>query len=1415
MLSASSQDDTIAWYRNSGGAVPAFTRVVITNTADGASDVFAIDLDGDGDQDVISSSTNDDTIAWYENDGAASPSFTEHILTTLANGASSVFAADLDGDSDLDVVSAASTGFEIAWYESNGAADPSFTRIVVSTTQNRPRDVRADDLDDDGDLDIVVASTNEDKIVWLRNNGAFNPTFTEQIIADGIDGPQAIDVVDLDGDGDLDVVCAAISDDLIAWFESDGASTPTFTQWTIELDANGALGIDWADFNNDGAPDLVSAWANASRVALHRGARVTNEDTLESFGTITEAILGSSAGQSLLAEEEHFAESCELSINFLGRALTLRSVGAVDRSGLTATTMADGSAIESALSMPVTFFGILDVPPGADSMMLGDDVTIAGPLFLGVNAELVAGPNLVVAGLANLIQREISLNANGARGVYNADIDDDGDLDVLAALEQADQIVWYENLGGSNPQFGTRVIDTTADGATRVFVIDLDGDGDLDVLSSAMNNNTIAWHRNNGGGTPTFTKIVIDNNAMGALSVHADDIDLDGDIDVFSASQDDDSIAWYRSDGAPSPSFTKVVITNLADGASDVFSADLDDDGDIDLMSSAITGFEIAWYENNGAPSPSFVRRVISTSQNRPRDVHAADLDNDGDLDVISASTNEDRIAWFRNDGNQDPSFTEFFVTEEIDGPESIDVADLDNDGDLDVACAAISGDLIAWFENTGGSIPVFTQHVIRTRLNAARSVAIGDLDGDDDLDISLAATSSDSVTWYQNGLNSDIALQSLFASLRGIDTLRLNNKRIFIEQTVELGAGIELVIDDTSAVSGGGDLVAPSIRNAGELIPALGGSLQLDGDYAQTYDDPSEGLRAGVIRIDLAPLPGNTGVEITGTASLGGGLLVNAPSGFVPQVNQTLAPFLTSSTLVGGAAQFDVVLSPVIELDDGGTLIPGTLVPVYSNPGEPGQASLTAVPLEALLFSTNQFTLSGEPNDAKIADVSGAVNGLPDGIPDLVIAIPSIDIIAPQGAVAVLFGDVSGGGFSFSEVALYTSGVIDAPTSVEVGDFDFNGIQDIVYANSGQNGINNDVHFLIADSSMPAPVMMSDIPSLMVPDNASVTDLEVGEVLLVGFNRDDLLIGVRDPTQSTLRVSTYNSVFSEWTTCEVDVDDIDTVDVAPSSVARERGFIFDDLIALSSPLTDTIRVFRVENGDVDNAMFTDFPAGVDPRDLLFGLLDDDVFPDIVAINQGDDLNQGSLTVLRGGAVAFAPPVTIPLSGEDDPNPSPGSISLADLDGDADLDIVIIANNEIGERVVRELRNLSVQGGGAGVSFAQPEDLEDQPMGSPLIVRSSDLDGDSPGIPDDLVILVDASAQPRGDTGTQNVIQLSGMSMVCVPDLTGDGELNFFDISAFLTAFNAMDPIADINGDTQFNFFDVSMYLQLFLNGCP
>jgi hypothetical protein len=113
--------------------------------AKGANCVYAEDVDGDGDMDVLSASYRDDKIAWYENDG--SENFTALTITTSTDGANSVYAEDVDGDGDMDVLSASSGDNKIAWYENDGNAN--FSSHTITTNAVLASSVYAEDLDGD------------------------------------------------------------------------------------------------------------------------------------------------------------------------------------------------------------------------------------------------------------------------------------------------------------------------------------------------------------------------------------------------------------------------------------------------------------------------------------------------------------------------------------------------------------------------------------------------------------------------------------------------------------------------------------------------------------------------------------------------------------------------------------------------------------------------------------------------------------------------------------------------------------------------------------------------------------------------------------------------------------------------------------------------------------------------------------------------------------------------------------------------------------------------------------------------------------------------------------------------------------------------------------------------------------------
>ena len=320
----------------------------------------------------------------------------------------------------------------------------------------------------------------------------------------------------------------------------------------------------------------------------------------------------------------------------------------------------------------------------------------------------------------------ISNSANSPSCLVAADIDADGRIDLVSASSVDNEIAWYRNVGGvpgalfASPSSNQRVISRSAEYAYSVTVADVNGDGLWDVVSASLFDNKIAYYKNLGGGNfgynsanPTANQHVISTAGSAPTSVAAGDLDGDGIFDLAVTSTNDNTLAWFKGgfDESGRPTFTRHVLSTNLPRAYHVSIADMNKDRRPDLIVAAPYGSKISYFKNlsqqGGAPETSFApEQIVSSEARGVSSVIAADLNRDGNPDIVSALLLDDRIIWFPSlgvDENGDVTFgPEALVSAGTQNPAAVAAADFDGDGVLDVTSASQVDSKVAVFLNAG-----------------------------------------------------------------------------------------------------------------------------------------------------------------------------------------------------------------------------------------------------------------------------------------------------------------------------------------------------------------------------------------------------------------------------------------------------------------------------------------------------------------------------------------------------------------------------------------------------------------------------------------------------------------------------------------------------------------------------------------
>ena len=587
---------SVHWIENNGSL--NFTSHEI-DTVGIFEDILMVDLDGDGDQDMVSSNFDTDEIHWYENDGSQVFSLNTISFPNLTLP-SEILAEDFDGDGDMDLA-CMDYFHELFWFENDG-----MTNFTINTIQSYGyvKDIESSDLDDDGDMDIQIVENG--LVYWLENDGL--GSFSNSLIINASSTTLAcIFTEDIDQDGDQDI-CLHGNEGLF-WYENDGSEN--FTENSIPGDVPANSGVSdmvfLTDMDNDTDIDIISCPGYYGDIELYAN------DGSQNFEVF------SLTGQSMQVNE-------------------------------TISVDLDGD--------------------GDNDLISANGYNVRGLIWHeNVDDEF-------------FVHHPIADSCAGVRSIKSVDLDSDGDMDLVIGNNQGpvEGVIWLVNDG--NQQFSYQVVVDSVPFVKAVEVMDFDGDGDQDIVYantgfSPTLSQEIVWCENDG--LQNFTENTL-YTGLYLVQMLVEDLDSDSDPDiVLSTGQSGNSVLWLENDG--NQNFVEYTVSANVPGAWGISVRDLDEDGDLDIVSASPSDDKLSWHENDG--TQGFTEHVISNTLIVPHAVAVADMDNDSDLDIVVSIEFDGEIHWYDNDGNE--NFTDHLVAEGQWSMESILANDFDGDGDIDI----------------------------------------------------------------------------------------------------------------------------------------------------------------------------------------------------------------------------------------------------------------------------------------------------------------------------------------------------------------------------------------------------------------------------------------------------------------------------------------------------------------------------------------------------------------------------------------------------------------------------------------------------------------------------------------------------------------------------------------------------------
>lgn len=349
----------------------------------------------------------------------------------------------------------------------------------------------------------------------------------------------------------------------------------------------------------------------------------------------------------------------------------------------------------------------------------------------------------------------------GITDVFIADIDGDGFNDVVYVNTLA---YWVRNLDG-NGNFGEPItLSTTTFRTFGLQVIDIDNDGDLDIVHCRLTSSPsyrIEVFRNNGDGTFAPPELIKTSSVVQRFTL----TDISGDNLPDLVYETQSAVSYYQqnSDGTFPSTATEYMGSTSNHMSSGILNmgnikgGDIDGDGDIDIVNIYQNGSarSIRWFrnDNNVFANSQTLINIPSDNGSSSNDyftLRLADLDNDGKIDIITQNSFTNSITWYKNLGEATFDSAQV-ISDSVMNNKDVFIADINGDNNLDVVTADFTNSLIKWFDNTDGDALSFEEHTIDGYISMAYLSDIGDIDGDGIRDALISSSNTEKLVWLRN----------------------------------------------------------------------------------------------------------------------------------------------------------------------------------------------------------------------------------------------------------------------------------------------------------------------------------------------------------------------------------------------------------------------------------------------------------------------------------------------------------------------------------------------------------------------------------------------------------------------------------------------------------------------------------------